>query len=49
MKKEETMKEALEMEQKARSEWAARYDMLMYEAQAEKRELYNAHKIIKAN
>ena len=30
MKKEETMKCALEMESKARSEWAAKYDMLSF-------------------
>ena len=30
MKKEETMKSALEMESKARSEWAAKYDMLSF-------------------
>lgn len=49
MKKEETMKSALEMESKARSEWAAKYDMLSFEAKADRRELYDNHKVLKQN
>lgn len=43
------MKIALELESKSRSEWAAKYDMLSFEAKADRRELYDNHKVLKMN